>query len=421
LLQKGFTAQETMLIHFVHWYAAQYNAHSRSLLQENVRTHYGEALRSVRFYRAHDGYITLYYPEYSDFMQAVEFKPEPGQVELLVHDRPDESVTELMQDWTANKLKILTPPVGKSVAEKWTSPPDVDDPSAATVTRVVLESSVKLPVLFISPKVSIKDQVVKAIIPERIRVIAPIVELSPGEAVRQFNWSFADIWLGGLTRDLLHLPNTVHFLYADGQVLQWCVDLSLSPDRLVDDGPNQAVEVLRSLIKEFQSLLDQHDVDEVQDIQPFLSERRHWVLLSPSCRHVWPQKLLGNKWKVDFVVRESDDTYTAIEIESPNFPLYTKSLDPHHKLTHAEQQVRDYCEYIDQNRDSVDREEGLSGVYRPRGIVVIGRRSSLNSRAMRKLVARNADAGRYTVMVYDDLIDRVRALVDSVAALVGSH
>lgn len=421
LLQKGFANEEARLIHFVQWYAGQYNAHSQSLLQENVRRYYGEGIRSVRFYRACDGYITLYSPDYSGLMKAVENEPERGELEFLVCDRQEESVSKLMQDWTANKLKILIPPIERSVADKWTLPPDVDDPSAATVTPAVLESSVKLPVLSISPKVSVENGLVKAIVPERIRVISPIIETSPDEIVRQFTWSFADIWLGGLTRELLHLPNTVHFLYADAQVLQWCVDLSLPPERLVDDGPNQAIEALRSLIKEFEALLDKEGVDEVQDIQPFLSERRHWVLLSPSCKDVWPQKMLGNKWKVDFVVRESDDTYAAIEIESPNFQLYTKGLNPHHKLTHAEQQVRDYCEYVDQNRDSVEREEGLSGIYRPKGVVVIGRRSSLDGDAMRKLVARNADAGRYTVMVYDDLIDRVRALVDSVAALIGAH
>ena len=171
---------------------------------------------------------------------------------------------------------------------------------------------------------------------------------------------------------------------------------------------------LKSLLHEFQELLDKPDVDEVRDIQPFLADPRRWILLSPTRKHVWPQKWLCNKFKVDFEVQESDDSYTAIEIESPQFPIYTKALDPHHKLTHAEQQVRDYCEYVDQNRDSVEREEGLPGIYRPRGVVIIGRRKMLTPEALRKLVARNREHGRFTVMVYDDLIDRVKAVMDAV-------
>lgn len=420
LLNSGFTIEEAMLLHFAYWYAGQFNAHSRTLLQEVTRRYYGEEIRSVYFCRARDGYFALYSSEYSELARSWSRRPEVGEVELICGDRRDASVTELVQSWTNNQLRIATPPIGKSLDDEWTLPADVDNASGAMVTPRALQSSAGLPVFTIFPEVFVENQVVKEIVPERIRVISPMVEVSPGETVRQFTWSFADIWLGGLTRDLLHLPNTVRFLYADAQALQWCVDLSLPPEQLVDDGPSHALEAMKSMITNFELLLDKEGVDEVQDIQPFLSDRRHWVLLAPTCKSVWPQKMLGNKWKVDFVVREADDTYAAIEIESPKFPLYTKGLDPHHKLTHAEQQVRDYCEYVDQNRDTVEREEGLPGIFRPKGTVIIGRRSSLNDDTKRKLVARNADAGRYTIMVYDDVIDRVRALVDSVAALVGS-
>ena len=54
----------------------------------------------------------------------------------------------------------------------------------------------------------------------------------------------------------------------------------------------------------------------------------------------------------------------------------------------------------------------------PRGTIVIGRRKTLSEGAMRKLVARNRDAGRYSVMVYDDLIDRVNATLSAIEAAV---
>ena len=130
--------------------------------------------------------------------------------------------------------------------------------------------------------------------------------------------------------------------------------------------------------------------------------------------------MLGSKYKVDFVVKETTDTYVAIEIESPNKRVYKpgKEVDPYSEFTHAEQQVRDYCNYIDWNRDSVEREEGLDGIFRPRGLVVIGRRRDLSVEGARKLKERNADSGRYTVIVYDDLIDQAREMVNRLRLLV---
>lgn len=425
LIQKGFSQNEAFLLHFAYWYSGLYNKHAKSFLTDKARKYYSTSIRWLHFVKAKDGYIALYFPEHAEVIEPGMFTepvkpPHPEGIELMVVDRHNETVTEVIQSWTDNYLKVFAPPLRKSPGELWELPADIPDASDVTISPSLRESGLSLPRLAISPGAEIADGIIKNICHRRNRAIAPFIQLPNRSFERQFTWVFADFWFGELTRDVIHLPNAAHLLFADLQTLQWLVDLGLPPQEFIDDGPDKAVVAVKKLLDDFEKLLNTPNVDEVRDIQPFLAERRHWILLSPNPKHVWPQTMLGNKYRVDFVVRESDDSYTAIEIESPAFPLYTQNLDPHQKLTHAEQQVRNYCEYVDRNRDTVEREEGLPGIFRPRGVVVIGRRRNLSEESLRKLVARNRDSGRYTIMVYDDLIDRVRALLASIEAVIHS-
>ena len=120
------------------------------------------------------------------------------------------------------------------------------------------------------------------------------------------------------------------------------------------------------------------------------------ILLSPTCKRVWDQKTLGSGLKVDFVIQEADDTYTAIEIESPRFTLFTKkNHDPTKELKHAEKQIRDYCDFIDRNLEYVRGEEDLKGIFFPRGEIVIGRRKDLTGKGARSLCSLNQNRGRF--------------------------
>ena len=421
MIASGFSFREVSLLHWAHWYAFQYFQHANDFLEENAFACYSAEIRLLMFVRAKEGYLAFYCPDYSeDLAKIMGIMPTPGSIQIATLDQHDETVSEVIQSWTDNRLKVVAPRVGDAVEEAWTPPPDVPEASDVMISPAVRDDGVTLPQLTVSAIAETEQGKIKRLCPGRIHAISPVVQTSDGSIVRQFTWLFADFWFGELTREVLHLPTTVHLLMAELQVLQWTVDFALPPQEVISDGSKNAVATVRQLLEDFEHLLDKPGIDEVADIQPFLADAKNWILLSPSRKHVWPQKMLGNKWKVDFLVRESDDSYTAVEIESPNFPLFTKQLDPHYKLTHAEQQVRDYCEYIDQNRDTVEREEGLTGIFRPRGTVVIGRRKALSDDAMRKLIARNRDAGRYTVMVYDDLIDRVRSVVSSIEAAMPS-
>ena len=417
LTTAGFSLEEATLAHWAYWYALEYNRRSQDVLTGGVLAHYPAEIKVVMFFRATDGYFALYetgFPE--GLREQVENVPPEEAVAILAFDRKDETVSEVIQSYTKNHLRVLVPNVSDAVEQAWEPPPDVPNSSDVLLSPALRGDVATLPVLDVLAAAEVEQGHIARVCPGRVHAVSPVIQTPDGPPNRQFTWLFADFWFGELTREALHLSNTVHFLLAELQVLQWTMDLALPPQDVVSNATENASETIRRLLVDFEQLLNKPGVDEKADIQPFLADPKHWILLSPSRKHVWPEKELGNKWRVDFLVRESDDSYTAVEIESPNFPLFTKALDPHHKLTHAEQQVRDYCEYIDQNRDTVEREEGLTKVFRPRGVVVIGRRRTLSDDATRKLVARNRDAGRYTVMVYDDLIDRVASVLSAIEA-----
>lgn len=281
------------------------------------------------------------------------------------------------------------------------------------------DSKTQLPRISITPNVLVKDGIVTGLRPGRIHIAAPLVN-NDGIVSRLFSAPFIDLWIGELNWDVTAVSLAETLAISDLAALDILATPALLPDSAVSFQPVDPTAAVEAILVEFERLLDKPDVDEVRDIQPFLAEPKRWFLLSPSCKNVWPQKMLGNKFRVDFVVQEATDTYVAIEIESPTKQLYKagKAGAPYAEFTQAEQQVRDYCNYIDWNRDSVEREEGLAGIFKPRGLVVIGRRRDLSVDAIRKLKERNADEGRYKIIVYDDLIDQARQTLARLKLLI---
>jgi hypothetical protein len=410
---QGFSPLEISLVNFVNSYALEYNKWAEVVLKERACTYYSNIIGCISFIRAKDGYCAFYEPT----SQLFEGLPDKHKG-ILAWDLSQNTLSEVVQRFTDNRVKILSPELNNSLDAAWKLPDDVSDTTNAFISPALRDSSKEIPNISIHPKVRTENGIVTKVLPNRVRAISPLIQSPDGSFVRQFTWLFADFWFGELTRETVYLPAIVHLLSADLQALQWLVDLALPPRLAVDDGPGQAIHAVEWLLHEFDNLLDKPDIDEVQDIQPFLKNPKHRVLLSPQCKEVWPQKLLGNKHKVDFVVREYDDSYTAIELKLPNVPLFTKDLNLRQQVKDGLQQLRNYCDYIDWNRDSVEREENLPGIIHPRGILVIGRRKDLSPEAAKKLASMNRDSVRFTIMTYDDLIDRANALINSMKTLI---
>jgi hypothetical protein len=116
---------------------------------------------------------------------------------------------------------------------------------------------------------------------------------------------------------------------------------------------------------------------------------------------------LGSEYVTDFVVTLPGSGYLLVEIERASHPLYTKSYNPTSALTHAVRQVEDWLEWAYENLSYL--RSRYPDIHEPKGLVVLGRRSSLDRKAAKALRRRNV-LSKVRVATYDDLIDDMKSI-----------
>ena len=167
----------------------------------------------------------------------------------------------------------------------------------------------------------------------------------------------------------------------------------------------RALARLRSGVDELESLLSA-DVRE-EDLQECLT--RNPALFGAEYREIWSKYRLGAEFEMDYALVRVSGTVDLVEIEKSSHPLFTRKGDPRAELTHAEQQVLDWLDWVDRHIEYARRELPL---LRPTGYVVIGRDQNLPNDGRERLRRRNlAFQGALQILTYDDLLSRARRLV----------
>lgn len=163
-----------------------------------------------------------------------------------------------------------------------------------------------------------------------------------------------------------------------------------------------------ALLEEFEMLL----AGSEEPVHQFL--KKHHEFLSPTATRYWSKLAFGNRVS-DFVFCEPYNDYLLVEIESASRQLFRKDGQQCEELTHAINQITDWVQYIQDNRQKVEEEIGLTGIStNPRTLVVIGRSSSLTEDNRRKLVTLQAQANKLCILTYDDLLVRARANLERI-------
>ena len=157
-----------------------------------------------------------------------------------------------------------------------------------------------------------------------------------------------------------------------------------------------------------------------EDVQKFLSENPY--ILSeqlPHCHHVIPKFRFGGKYISDFLLPEmasSGTTWILVELEPTNTQLVTKTGHLAERVREGLQQVKDWRDWLMDNRDEAIRPRnrnglGLEEIEDVWGWVVVGRRSQINDRfnQLRNQVWKDS---RIQIMTYDRLIERFKARAD---------
>jgi hypothetical protein len=254
--------------------------------------------------------------------------------------------------------------------------------------------------------------------PTRVRVVSPIVDVGAGRLVREYIWSFADVlW----KPERLDLDSERARLWAklDIETLRLGVEGGLPQPQLFADPFEAVAQRIEDVTSQFEGLLDAADVNEAK-VQEFLEVEGHRFLVSLVHQRMFPRKQLG-RYVPDFTVLKPDNDYLFVEIENPRREMFQKfGEEPAAALTHAQTQVMDWLRYVDENRDTVRRVDGLPSIYLPTGEVVAGRDAHLSGVARERFEYMRAQPARVRLKTYDDVLREVRAHAAMLRRMRGS-
>lgn len=180
--------------------------------------------------------------------------------------------------------------------------------------------------------------------------------------------------------------------------------------------PASTADIVRNFndrLEEFIALLAQPDVHEKRDIHTFLDDNQ--FILHPNPAEIFSEVPLGlgTEFRMDFQIREATGSYLLVELENSRHRLFTKSGDFSAQVNHAQRQVEDWQQWIDENLYLVQKR--YPDIVAPIGMVVIGRSVDLSEEEKTRLARRNTNQrGRMVIHTYDDLIQNARQFISSI-------
>ena len=168
------------------------------------------------------------------------------------------------------------------------------------------------------------------------------------------------------------------------------------------------IRLTRKLLTEFDELMNSAQREEAY--QQFLTQNP--VFLDPLATQVIPKQRLGIEHITDFVLRRLDDKYILMEIEKPQDELFTTADDFSAKFTHALGQVLDFQQWIDTHGEYA--RSLLPHISSPRGLLVMGRSTTLTEAQRAKLHRFNFNSATIQVLTFDNVAQNARRLYDNI-------
>lgn len=173
-----------------------------------------------------------------------------------------------------------------------------------------------------------------------------------------------------------------------------------------------------NLAERFEKVIDSAKREE--DLQNFLAENP--FILSeqfPHGTHVVPKFSFGGKYVSDFLISEitSGGTFwILVELEPADAPLITQGGQLSKRVREGVQQVRDWRDWLNNNRDHAIRPRardglGLGDIEGVWGWVVVGRRSKVTDR-FNQLRREVAEESRIDILTYDRLLEWIKKRAD---------
>ncbi len=367
-------------------------------------------------YWASDGVVIFFLP--SDLV-------EQDKAGVYLYDRLTESLSYVAQSYSDNLLKVTpapTEPLRSDLSNLPELPPDLEKDKIRTgylnhdISSENWGGLINVTGVSVAPVRHYEDGLLAYTLESRFHLWSPTLRTPSGREIRQYSWVAADfLWY---QLDKLSEKVGEEAAESDFHILRLGREAGLGPEKLAHDPFGTVSRHLLEVCRQFESLIENESIDE-SEVQRFLEAQAHRFLVSPVHRSIYPQRRLGGgKFVLDFAVQRSDEEWEFVEIEAPGRAIYQKTgEEPSAHLTHAITQVEDWLRFVDNNRHTVECEDGFRGIYRPWGRVVAGRNRHLGEQAQRRFKFKRAESLRIQLQTYDLLLHEARSYAEGLVRM----
>ncbi|MBU3110171.1 Shedu anti-phage system protein SduA domain-containing protein [Clostridium lacusfryxellense] len=171
-----------------------------------------------------------------------------------------------------------------------------------------------------------------------------------------------------------------------------------------------SINISSGIIEEFRDLIKEELKEE--EYQIFLKE--HLVFLNPLAKQIIDKRRLGDDYITDFVIHLINEEYILVEIEKPQDNIFTANNEFSSKFTHAFGQVLDFINWIELNISYAQTK--LPGIKSPKGILIMGMRSTMSEIQKLKLKKYNENSHSIQISTFDDLLSNSERLLENLLA-----
>lgn len=219
-----------------------------------------------------------------------------------------------------------------------------------------------------------------------------------------------DNLIGEITASGAYYTDSKEFYIPLLETLERTRDVTAHLQKKLAEEKKHDVDYYAKTVGEYDCLIHEEEVSEGK-VHEFFEV--HPNLLDPRIVKLDSKKSFGGEKFPDFIITLSIEKYVLVEIEKPSDSIYKKNGDPSLEFNHAEQQIRDYLQWANEEKDWL-RKRGLPkmSTANMKGLVVIGLRSNMSPEERERFEQHNFSVrATHEIRTFDDILMEHRQLV----------
>ena len=173
------------------------------------------------------------------------------------------------------------------------------------------------------------------------------------------------------------------------------------------------LEQYEKSVQDYEKIIKNPKVEE-PDLQNFFEETP--ILIDGKITKLISKKSFGGELFPDFIAILHNGNHILIEIETPKDNIYTNKGDPSAKFAHAEQQVRDYLKWANEEKEYL-RKRGLPNISaeNTKGLLLIGMIVTLSEKYKEKLRQHNFSVrNSHEIKTFDEILKENQQMIKGI-------